>query len=138
ARGSAPASRRPAPTALARRRRSAAPAQATSAGEPSFSPTRSATTSMSARCLTITDIVSLNVCESISSAPSSSSARAVDRLGDRRWLLQVERADHADDLDEPSRDRRRQVRRMQADDLELVLELGVVEPQVQAAALERL
>ena len=31
-----------------------------------------------------------------------------------------------------------QIRRMQAHDLELVLELGVVQPQVQAAALERL
>ena len=41
----------------------------------SFSPTRSATTSMSVRCLTITDIVSVNVSASMSSTPSSSSAR---------------------------------------------------------------
>ena len=43
-----------------------------------------------------------------------------------------------DDLDEPAGDGLRQFRRVQTHDLELVLELGVVEPQVQAAALERL
>ena len=120
-------------------RRDATPPQATSAGEPSFSPTRSATTSMSVRCLTITDIVSVNVSASMSSTPSSSSARAqsIDSAIDGGFLRSSV-AHHADHLDQPARDRLAQLGRVQAHDLELVLELGVVEPQVQAAALERL
>src|SRR3954453_22312645 len=64
--------------------------------------------------------------------------RPVDRLGDRRRLLEVEVADHGDELDELARDGLAELRRVQPHDLELVLELGVVEPQVEAAALERL
>ena len=87
----------------------------------------------------MTDIVSRKVCWSMSSAPSSSSARAqsIDSAIDRR-LLEVELADQLDDLDELARDALVELGRVQADDLELVLERRVVEPQVQAAALERL
>ena len=105
----------------------------------SFTPTRSATMSRSVRCLTMTDIVSrkrLGV--DVVGAEQQQRARPVDRLRDRRRLLEVELADHADHLDELARDRLRQLGRVQADDLELVLEPRVVEPQVQAAALERL
>ena len=42
------------------------PARILELGEDSFSPMRSATTSMSVRCLTITDIVSANVPASMS------------------------------------------------------------------------
>src|SRR3954447_21063250 len=65
-------------------------------------------------------------------------ARPVDRFGDRGRLLEIELADHRDDLDELARDRVVEVGRVQPDDLQLVLELRVVEPQVQAPALERL
>src|SRR4029077_3303389 len=71
-------------------------------------------------------------------AQQQQRARPVDRLGDRRRLLQVERAHHADHLAQPAGDRLAQVGRMQAHYLELVLEAWVVEPQVQAAALQRL
>ena len=75
----------------------------------------------------------------MSSAPSSSSARAqsIDSAMLGR-LLQVELADLVDDLDQLAGDRLVELGRVQADDLELVLEVGIVEPQVQAAALERL
>ena len=65
-------------------------------------------------------------------------ARPVDRLGDRGRLLQVELADHLDDLDQPPGERLVELRRVQADDLHLALELGVVEPEVEAAPLQRL
>src|SRR4051812_37942699 len=65
-------------------------------------------------------------------------ARPVDRLGDGRRLLEVELAHHRHDLDELARDRAVEVGRVQLDDLQLVLELGVVEPEVEAAALQRL
>jgi hypothetical protein len=65
-------------------------------------------------------------------------ARPVDRLGDRGRLLEVELADHADDLDELARDGLRELGRVQAHDRELVLELWIVEPQVKTAPLERL
>jgi hypothetical protein len=71
-------------------------------------------------------------------AQQQQGTRPVDRLRDRRWLLEVEVADHRDDLHELAADRLGQVGRVQPDDLQLVLELGVVEPQVEAAALERL
>ena len=64
--------------------------------------------------------------------------RPVDRLGDRGRLLEVEAAHHADQLDQPAGDRLGQLGGVQAHDLQLVLERRVVEPQVQAAALERL
>ena len=71
-------------------------------------------------------------------AEQQQRARPVDRLRDRGRLLEVELAHHVDDLDEPLRDLLGQLGRVQAHDLELVLGRGVVEPQVQAAALERL
>src|SRR3954452_16366550 len=71
-------------------------------------------------------------------AEEQQRARPVDGLGDRRRLLQVELADHRDDLDELARDRVVELGRVELDDLKLVLELRVVEPQVQAAALQRL
>src|SRR3954453_15351498 len=71
-------------------------------------------------------------------AEQEQRARPVDRLGDRRGLLQVEVADHRDHLHELARDRVVEVGRVELDDRKLVLELRVVEPQVQAAALERL
>ena len=77
----------------------------------SFSPTRSATTSMSVRCLTITDIVSVNVSASMSLTPSSSSARAqsIDSAIDGGFFRSSV-AHHADHLDEPARDRLRRAR----------------------------
>src|SRR3989440_3165508 len=62
----------------------------------------------------------------------------VDRLGDRRGLLQVELSDHPDHLHKAARDRLLELRGVQAHDLKLVLQRGVVEPQVQAAPLQRL
>ena len=64
--------------------------------------------------------------------------RPVDRLGDRGRLLQVERADHVDDLDELARHCLVQLRGVQVHDLELALDRRVVEPEVEAAPLERL
>src|SRR3954469_7246429 len=64
--------------------------------------------------------------------------RPVDRLGDRRRLLEVELPDHADDLDQPAGHRLGQLWRVQADDLQLVLDLRVVEPEVEAAPLQGL
>src|SRR3954454_20319285 len=64
--------------------------------------------------------------------------RPVDRLRDRGRLLEVELADELHELDELARDLVVEVGRVQVDDLELVLERRVVEPQVQAAALEGL
>ena len=71
-------------------------------------------------------------------AEQQQRARPVDRLRDRGRLLEVELAHHLDDLDEPLGHLLGQLGRVQADDLELVLARGVVEPQVQAAPLERL
>jgi len=71
-------------------------------------------------------------------AEQQQRARPVDRLGDRRRLLEVELAHHGDDLHELARDRLVELGRVQPDDLQLVLERRVVEPEVQAAALERL
>ena len=62
----------------------------------------------------------------------------VDRLRDARRLLEVQLAHLLDHLHQLAGHRLVELGRMQADDLELVLELGVVEPQIQAAALERL
>src|SRR4051794_19934181 len=71
-------------------------------------------------------------------AEQDQRACPVDRLGYRRQLLQVEPADHVDDLDELARHLLAQLRRVQADDLELALHVRVVEPQVEAAALQGL
>ena len=48
--------------------------------------------------------------------------RPVDRLGDRGRLLQVELADHVDDLDQAPRQALVELGRVQADDLELALD----------------
>src|SRR3954454_18327629 len=71
-------------------------------------------------------------------AEQQQRARPVDRLGDRGRLLEIELADHRDDLDELARDGVVEVGRVELDDLELVLELRVVEPEIETAALERL
>src|SRR4051812_45666553 len=71
-------------------------------------------------------------------AEQEQRARPVDRLRDRGWLLEVELADELDELHELARDLVVEVGRVQVHDLELVLERGVVEPQIEAAALERL
>ena len=71
-------------------------------------------------------------------AEQQQRARPVDRLGDRRRLLEVELAHLLHDPDELARDRLAQLGRVQPHDLQLVLDVRVVEPQVQAAALERL
>src|SRR3954452_21434715 len=71
-------------------------------------------------------------------AQEEQGACPVDRLGDRRGFLQVELADHPDDRDEPARDRLRELGRVQAHDLQLVVDLRVVEPEVEAASLQRL
>ena len=71
-------------------------------------------------------------------AEQQQRARPVDRLRDRGRLLEVELAHLRDHLDELRRDRLGQLGRVQAHDRQLVLALGVVEPQVEAAALERL
>src|SRR3954468_20539920 len=71
-------------------------------------------------------------------AEQQQRARPVDRLGDARRLLEVELAHELDDLDELARDLLVELGRVQAHDLELVLERRVVEPEVEAAALERL
>src|SRR4051812_3913583 len=71
-------------------------------------------------------------------AEQDQRARPVDRLGYRRRLLQVEATHHVDDLHELARDLLVQLGRVQADDLELALHVRVVEPQVEAAALQGL
>jgi hypothetical protein len=64
--------------------------------------------------------------------------RPVDRLRDRRRLLEVELAHLVDDLDQLASHHVRQLGRVQLDDLQLQLELRVVQPEIEAAALERL
>ena len=71
-------------------------------------------------------------------AQQEQRARPVDRLGDRGRLLQVQAAHHLHDLDQLARHLLVQLGRVQAHDLQLALHVGVVEPQVEAAALERL
>ena len=87
-------------------------------------PTRSATMSRSVRCLTIIDIVSRKVSASMSSAPSSSSARAqsIDSAIDGGFLRSSSRT-IATTSTSRARPSRRQLGRVQPDDLELVLEL---------------
>ncbi len=114
-------------------------AGAASAVSASFRPTRSATMSMSVRCLTITDIVSLNVVASMSLAPSSSNARAqsIDSAIEGGFLRSSS-LHHAHYLHQPVCDGVGEVGRVQLDDRQLVLQARVVEPQVKAPALERL
>ena len=57
-------------------------------------------------------------------AQQQERARPVDRLGDRRRLLEVQLAHHADDLHEPPRDRLGELGRVQLDDRQLVLQAG--------------
>src|SRR4051794_17217939 len=71
-------------------------------------------------------------------AEQQQRARPVDRLRDRGRLLEVELADELHELDELARDLVVEVGRVQVHDLELVLQARVVEPEIQAAALERL
>src|SRR3954466_9525275 len=68
-------------------------------------------------------------------AEQQQRARPVDRLRDRRWLLEVQLADHRDDLDQAVGDGLRQPGGVQVDNLQLALRGGVVEPEIQAAAL---
>ena len=106
---------------------------------PRRTPTRSATVSRSVRCLTMIDSVERKVSASMSSAPISSSARAqsIDSAIEGGFLRSSSRT-MCDHLDQPPRDGLRQLGRVQPHDLELVLGRRVVEPQVQAAPLERL
>jgi hypothetical protein len=60
----------------------------------------------------------------------------VNRLGNRRRLLEVEVADLANKFNQLPGDCFRKVRRLEADDVELVISLGLVNPEVEAAALE--
>ena len=71
------------------------------------------------------DIVARNSSASMSSAPSSSSARAqsIDSAIEGGFLRSSSRT-MRDDLDEPARDRLRQLGRVQAHDLELALGVG--------------
>src|SRR3954447_5701276 len=71
-------------------------------------------------------------------AEQQQRARPVDRLRDRGRLLEVELADELHELDELARDLVVEVGRVEVDDLELVLERRVVEPQVEATPLQRL
>ena len=105
----------------------------------SFTPTRSATRSMSVRCLTMIDIDCSKVSRSMSSAPISSSVRAqsIDSAIEGGFF-RSSAAHHPHHLDQPPGQRLGQLGRVQADDLHLPLELGVVEPEVEAAALQRL
>ena len=64
--------------------------------------------------------------------------RPVDRLGDRGRLLEVEPANHPHHLDQAAGERLGEVGGVELDDLHLALELGIVEPEVEAAALQRL
>src|SRR4051812_9569264 len=65
-------------------------------------------------------------------------ARPIDRLGDRGRLLQVEVADHPHHLDQLAGQRLGELGSVQADDLHLTLELWVIEPEIEAASLQRL
>src|SRR4051794_13155898 len=62
----------------------------------------------------------------------------VDRLRDRGRLLEVERSHHVHHLNELSGDLLVELGRVQAHDLELALHVRVVEPEVEAAALQGL
>ena len=82
--------------------------------------------------------VAEDVLRDVVGAEQQQRARPVDRLRDRGRLLEVELADLVDDVDELACDGLGELGRVQADYLQFVLGGRVVEPQVQAAALERL
>src|SRR6202042_958407 len=71
-------------------------------------------------------------------AHQDGGAGPVDRLGDRGGLLQVEGADHLDHLDQPPGQLAIYLRRVEEDDFHLPLDPRVVEPEVEAATLQRL
>ena len=75
----------------------------------------------------------------MSSAPISSRVRAqsIDSAIEGGFFRSSARIE-VDDLDQLARQRLGQLRGVQADDLHLALDLGVVEPEVEAAALQRL
>ena len=75
----------------------------------------------------------------MSSAPISSSVRAqsIDSAIEGGFFRSSV-ADHVDDLDQPPGQRLVELRGVQADDLHLALDRRVVEPEVEAAALQRL
>ena len=108
-------------------------------GEASFTPTRSATRSMSVRCLTMIDIDCWKVSWSMSSAPISSRVRAqsIDSAIDGGFFKSRARTIRITSTRRVA-SASGEVGGMQADDLDLALELGVVEPEVEAAALQRL
>ncbi len=106
---------------------------------PSRTPTRSATVSRSVRCLTMIDIVSRKTSWSMSSAPSRSSARAqsIDSAIDGGFLRSSSRTwwTTSTSLRATRSSSSGACRRTISSSCSV---LGVVEPQVQAAALERL
>src|SRR5690606_4905798 len=67
----------------------------------------------------------------------SERPRPVERLADARRLLEVELAHRLHDRDDVRRERLRDLRNLELDDLELLLLRRVVDEEVQAAALER-
>src|SRR3954453_5956036 len=71
-------------------------------------------------------------------AEQQQRAGPVDGLRDRRRLLEVEVTHERDEVDELAGHVVGQLGRVELDDLQLVLERRVVEPQVQAAALQGL
>src|SRR4051795_6839769 len=71
-------------------------------------------------------------------ADQQQRARPVDRLGDRGRLLQIELAHHRDDLYEPAGEPLVELRGVQPDDLELAVDGRIVEPEIEAATLQRL
>ena len=84
-------------------------------------------------------MVALAVSASTCSTPSSRRVRAQSmRLGDGRRLLQLELPDRAHDARHLVGERVGDVRHLGEDDLLLALELGVVDVQEEAPALEGL
>ena len=75
----------------------------------------------------------------MSSAPISSRVRAqsIDSAIEGGFF-RSRAPDHVDDLDQPPRQPLVEIRRVQADDLELPVHRRIVEPEIEAAALQRL
>ncbi len=94
---------------------------------------------MSVRCLTMIDIDCSKVSRSMSSAPISSRVRAqsIDSAIEGGFFRSSARIIRTTSTMLP-RQRLGQLGRVQADDLHLPLQLGVVEPEVEAAPLQRL
>ena len=80
---------------------------------------------------------SIAASSSRSTPSSSSAAQPVDRLGDPGRLLHVAVAHPRDRVGDLDRERLRSRRNAAADDLDLALAARVVDPLVQAAALDR-